>query len=59
MTNVFQSLNRRLCVVLPLLLLGSCFVGGCARKEAPEPTQTKEERRLQEKEMMHREMQNK
>ena len=57
MTNIVRSLYRRLCTVLPLLLLGLFFVGGCTRKP-PEPTQTKEERRLQEKEMMQREMRN-
>ena len=39
-------------------LLGAWIVGGCASEKAPEPTETKEERRLKEKEMMHREMRN-
>ena len=38
---------------------GICFAGSACRKETPEPTQTKEERRLNEKEMMQREMRNK
>ena len=39
------------------LALPVCFVGGC-RQEPPEPTQTKEERRMEEKEMLRRELRN-
>ncbi len=40
------------------LLFGLFFVGACTTREQPEPTQTQEERRLREKEILQREMRN-
>ena len=47
----------RRCCLAALLLAALLPFGGC-KAEPPEPTQTKEERRLEEKEMMQREMRN-
>lgn len=51
--------NLRFWSFCSLLLFGACLTLGCAEEPKPEPTQTKEERRQQAKETMHREMQNK
>lgn len=54
-----KLMNLRFWSFVSLFLFGICLAAGCAEKPKPEPTETKEERRLKEKEMMHREMQNK
>lgn len=59
--NVMNNPSRlaaRLVATLAALLVGFFLVSGCTPKPPPEPTETKEERRLKEKEIMHREMRN-
>lgn len=58
MASIIRTLPARLLAALPVFLLGLFLLGGCAKEQAPEPTKTKEERRQQEKQMMHREMRN-
>ena len=59
MKKITRSRYLRLNIAILFCLLGCYLAGGCAPKPTPQPTQSKEERRMQEKEMMQREMRNK